>query len=95
MLSIWYLIYNQKSGGLRKSIRLINFFYGNMTPKQEYRELQDSIKKLVWSDDDTIIRLNTILRYIETVFRSEHEEKRALFEKYLPVIVYMSVTGMI
>ena len=66
-----------------------------MTPKQEYRELQENIKKLVWDDKDAIIRLNTILRYIETVFRSEHEEKRALFEKYLPVIVYMSVTGML
>lgn len=66
-----------------------------MTPKQEYKQLQDNIKKLAWSNDDTIVRVNTILRYLETVLKSEHEEKRALFEKYLPVIVYMSVTGMI
>lgn len=66
-----------------------------MTPKQEYRELSDNIKKLIWDDEDSLTRVNTIMRYIETLLRSEHEEKRGLFEKYLPVIVYMSMTGMI
>ncbi len=66
-----------------------------MTPKQEYRKLSDNIKKLIWDDDDTLVRVNTVMRYLEGFLRSEHEEKRVLFEKYLPVIVYMSMTGMI
>lgn len=54
-----------------------------------------NIKQLVWDDDDTLVRVNTVMRYLETILHSERDEKRVFFEKYLPVIVYLSMTGMI
>ena len=66
-----------------------------MTNKQVFSAHVKTLKEHVWNDEDLLEKINVLLGYMNTTLKKNHQEKLKLFELYLPLLTYMSVTGML